>query len=311
MISLLLMSALGQETTELRWARKVEPELPVALQGLPALDVTCVVRAAVDDRGRVTPMGVSGCSELLADAATSAAAKWRAVPASEDGRGPVAGAEIAFHFHLGSAPAGPGAGQALGPVAQVGAGLRLVNVRSLNFLDQPMPAWPEAVDREESPWCRLDLVLGEDGRIKATDARECHPGLAAAAEATAAGWRADPWYRGGKPEAARTTMWVRVGEPVGATTEAAAAGTALVWRRQVPVGWPRGLGGTYGETTCQAAVRTNERGFVVRVDVTGCDAAFARATVDAMLQWRAEPKVVDGQPVGELGSEAVVFTPPK
>lgn len=84
--------------TQVRARRQVVPDYPAAALAAGLGEAVCTVRLAIDTQGRPTDAAVSGCPELLGEAARDAALRWRFAPLME-GRTPVPGRfSIRFRF---------------------------------------------------------------------------------------------------------------------------------------------------------------------------------------------------------------------
>lgn len=278
-----------------------EGELPAAVQGLANLDAVCTVRVLVDKRGRVDPISVDGCPEVLADAARDQARRWRAAPSSENGRSELVGAELRMHYLLNAHLEGVGAGGAVDEVMAAGSQFRKVGPSTLTFTTQDPIPWPAGADPSLPAWCLVDLLFDEKGAVVARNVRDCDDALAPTVRAAVGAWRIDPWYRGGLPDSVRTAVWVRVGDPPPPPKLDDAGAPVATFKKRVAPDMPA------ADVTCDAAMTINEIGSIVRVDVVGCPVAYARATVDALLRWRAEPVMKDGQPVRTVHRERVSF----
>ncbi len=167
--------------------QQFDPELPAAALVASDLDERCVGRVMVDPKGFVFRVRVDGCAEPYAAATEAALWRWVIPPSS-------GASSFAVEVHFG-------------PAVEVGA---LSAADPLPPTDPPtVPISSLTISKRKDPdvsatmlylsqekgivevFCRLDVSIGEKGKVTDLAVHECHPDLVEPVRAAVGKWRFD------------------------------------------------------------------------------------------------------------------------
>jgi hypothetical protein len=175
--------------------QQFDPELPAVALVAADLDERCSARVMVDAKGFVYRVRVDGCAEPYAAATEAALWRWVIPPDS------ASSFALEFRFFVRAAEEG-GTGSAQIEIGSLSAAEPLpstdpptVPISSLTIekrKDPDVSATMVYLSQEKGiveVFCRLDVAIGEKGKVTDLAVHECHPDLVEPVSAAVRKWR--------------------------------------------------------------------------------------------------------------------------
>ena len=162
-----------------------DPELPSVALGVSDLDERCTARVMVDPKGFVYRVGVDGCAAPYAAATEAALWRW-VIPPDESG------SSFAIDVHFGtSVEVGvPSTAEPLRPTDPPTVPISSLTISKRK--DPDVSATMLYLSQEKGiveVFCRLDVSIGEKGKVTDLAVHECHPDLVEPVSAAVRKWR--------------------------------------------------------------------------------------------------------------------------
>jgi TonB family protein len=283
--------------------KKVDPVYPQEARE-KGIQGVVILEGRIDESGRVTGVMVLRSVPGLDEAARNAVKQWVYEPLVIQGKPRQAVFTVTVRFQLGE--------KEIEKFAE-GAVKVKESIEPPQIIKKVDPTYPEAARKAGTQGAViLEARTDIDGRVKDVMVLRSIPALNQAAIDAVRQWVYEPLVIDGKPREAVfsvTVSFVLKKEKTGVAKEASeTAGQAEpnVVKKVDPV-YPEAARKAGIEGTVLLEAKTDAKGDVVAVSVLKSVPELDQAAIDALKQWKYEPYVVDGKPVGLVFTVTIRF----